>query len=118
MMKRRRGVRLTRGQHTHARVAFFLELGDMRAVVPLPVARVYFFAVWTNETLLPADARRIELIVFEVLTGELRLIGGGHGALSVWIGLENVLSVALFCVLEGDIVPPRVWMESLWTGWG
>jgi hypothetical protein len=73
----------------------------MGSIMPLPVARIYLFTIWTDETLLSADFCWVEVISeFRVIIVEMRLVGGGHTA--VTLAIERGISVTLFDVIEGD----------------
>lgn len=99
--RERRGVRTGR-HNAYTTVALLFELSDMTAIVPLPMTRLYFFTVWTNETLLAANPRGVDIVRGFWITGvgEMGLIGRGHRALLV--GIEGGVAVATFCVLKGD----------------
>ena len=67
--------------------------------MPLSVARVYLFTIWTDETLLSADFCWVEVISkFRVTIVEMRLVGGGHTP--VTLAIERRISVTLFDVTK------------------
>jgi len=71
----------------------------MVSVVPLPMARIYLFAVGANETLLSAYSGRVELIwVLWVGTRQMWLVCGRHIALSV--AIDGGGAVALLYMTE------------------
>jgi hypothetical protein len=75
----------------------------MRTIVPLSMARLYFFTVGADETLLAADSGRINKLwaLWIACVGKMGLISGREVALS--LGVELGIAVAELGALERDI---------------
>jgi len=72
--------------------------------MPLSMAGIYLFTIWTDETLFSADFCWVEVISeFRVTVVEMGLVGGG--STPVTLAIERRISVTLFDVIEGDGAP-------------